>query len=454
MTGDANFLTRHPTASRLFTPLVGVSMLVALTWLYLVGSPAFTPILTAMASEPFVGPFIDWEWMPSAAECWAKGVDVYVDNTCFLPLPHGQHAYSPLWLRATFLPVGPAWTAGFGFGLAALYFAIIACMPAPRTWSGLIFILLTGISCSSFFAIERGNADLLMFGLTAVGAALWGGSLVFRLLGYSAFLTAGLLKFYPMVLLGLTVRERSRTFLLIALALVAFVGSLAFLYLSELRTALGNIPEEGYFNNLIGAKILPYGFASLLVKVLGDRLTAGSFMHVLLTVVLPAGGMLFLLVATVWRGWWLAGAGGVRRALTGMSAWEANMLVAGSVLICGCFFAGRSLPYRGIMLMLVLPGLLRLIEILPNRRAAWMMSATCVAFIMVGWIKLAQYCLNLVTASGSMPRAVQWLVNELAWWWWIIGTLASVIISLLLEAPFLQAVFSAVTGRARMTRIL
>jgi hypothetical protein len=66
------------------------------------------------------------------------------------------------------------------------------------------------------FALERGNVDLIIFIMPVVAGVLGTGPLASRILFYSLMLPAGLLKFYPLIVLSTALRERPRTFFAIA----------------------------------------------------------------------------------------------------------------------------------------------------------------------------------------------------------------------------------------------
>ena len=143
--------------------------------------------------SPFPHPFIDWQFVAAAAECWSRGVNVYVATPCYDLMPTMPHPYSPLWLRFSFLPSDPASVAAFGVGWVLLFWAAQAYLPPPRTRRELELTLLVALSSVTAFAVERGNIDLIIFVLAVIGTALWLGSLPLRLLAYAIFFFAGLL---------------------------------------------------------------------------------------------------------------------------------------------------------------------------------------------------------------------------------------------------------------------
>ena len=97
-------------------------------------------------------------------------------------------------------------------------------------------------------------------------------------------------------------------------------------------------------------------------------------------------------------------------------------MVIGSAVIAGCFFAGQSIGYRGIFLLLVMPGLLALSRSAGRElRALSLGSAIVIVLLMWG------ECLR--QAFGG--EFGFWLLRELGWWW-------SISVMLALVADFLR----------------
>ena len=84
------------------------------------------------------------------------------------------------------------------------------------------------VSWATMLAMERGNTDLLMFATAVLFAHVAMRSAPSRCAGYVLVLGAGLLKFYPLVMLALVIREpRPRVWMvggLCALVLTAFLA--------------------------------------------------------------------------------------------------------------------------------------------------------------------------------------------------------------------------------------
>jgi hypothetical protein len=126
-------------------------------------------------------------------------------------------------------------------------------------------------------------------------------------------------------------------------------------------------------------------------------------------------------------------------ALGALPERERGYLVVGAALVVGCFFMVNSHIFRGMYLLLALPGLATLYRQSPTRGTGRIFGATSVLVPLVLWKPFFDMC--LIVAShwksprinnedpysafpGLTPDYVLWLGNELAWWWIIIVLLA------------------------------
>ena len=422
--------------SRVVVPAVGIGFVALFGLLFFVDTHAYLALLEAWMLHPFPHPFIDWEYVPAAAECWSRGVDVYVATPCYAG-PTFKNSYSPLWLRLSFLPAGPAGVAAFGLGWVLLFWASQACLPAPRTRSELRFTLLVALSSVTAFAVERGNVDLVIFLLALLGAALWLGSLPARLLAYAVFLVAGMLKFYPLILLTLVIRERPRVLIAVTILTGVILTTALLEFRDELVVALHNVPTGSYFTDLFGAVNLPFGLpvlASYLASKLGSHTgAAGSFGWISL----PAYAV--LVTAAVGGAVTLAWRTGLYEAVAALPPWRRALLLVGAALLCGCFFAGQSIGYRGIFMILLLPGLFELRQTLP-RTGACCIEALLYAIVFVAWVLTLEWASTRLGLTRDYPLELDgfgllhWLLHELAWWW-IATLLLATLISFAAASP-------------------
>ena len=106
--------------------------------------------------------------------------------------------------------------------------------------------------------------------------------------------------------------------------------------------------------------------------------------------------------------------------------------MAGAALMCGCFFAGDSVGYRGIFLLLVLPGLLALAEAPALQRR---FITTIVAVLALMWsMAIMQAAAQIGTPLGHGIFLLAWLLEQ-AGWWWVVSQLLSLLVSFAVDSP-------------------
>ena len=216
--------------------------MIALALLYQLEPESYYRVLAFIGIVPFRYPFLDFQFVLASVDCWQRGVDVYVTNPCdVLDRPFD---YSPLWLRFAFLP-GKEWTNPLGLCLAISFFLALAVLPPPRSGRELLPRLVATLSPVTTFAVERGNIDLLMFVIATAAGVLLLRPLRGRVAGYAMIVIAGLLKFYPLVLMVLTLRERPRVFLWVNAAAAAVVLATGLYFHAEVVKMVPNIPTVG-----------------------------------------------------------------------------------------------------------------------------------------------------------------------------------------------------------------
>jgi len=397
--------------------------------LYVVWPASYFSLLPFWMETPGPHPFVDYEAVAEAVVCWAKGIDVYVTNPC--DFMDRVHAYSPVWLRLTFLPAGAGWNDAMGLCIGFGFLVSLGFVPRPIRGWGRTLTLSTAFSGVTVYALERANVDLLMFALVVcAGLALARGPL-YRIAGYAAILLCAILKFYPAVLIALVWRERLKAALLAgSLASMALVG-FYLTYPVEIGRAMENIPQMSIFFDEWGARILPMGLALHF---------AGEDQIRLRTSILVFSAAFLL--------WWALVMGfaireAVPRAMAVLPERARMFLLIGSLLVCGCFFAGASVSYRGIFLLFVLPACLFM------GRSSVLFRCTSGAILAVMWAHPVRWIVAAVAGGAAYPEDgspsafAVWFVNELAWWW-IVPVLLTVTVRFLLDSPATQALF----GRA------
>lgn len=414
-------------ALRFAVPAVALGVFLVFGVLYALHSAiAFDALRWWGVHPPVKEPFLDLRYIFAGVECWAKGINVYISNPCDpLGRPHG---YSPLWLRFVFLP-SQNWTAVAGLIVDLLFVLSLGAFLSPQSRGELAVMLAAALSPPVVFALQRANVDVLIFLMLLAAAGVWTGRSSRRMLGYGLVTFAGLLKFYPLIVLALAVREKLKTCIaILGVAGILLIGFATYFH-AELAEMARNIPTGGYFiGDMFGAKNFPDG---IMAAHLG---TNGGWFGVvvwsaLLALTLALALATFLLLAG-------------RHEFVQFAPLESALFLFGAVVICGCFFAGQSVGYRGIFLLFPVPGLLALHrrsgERAVRRRAA-QASALLLFVLWQGILTWNANALDAVRVWLGAPVAsalwmALWSARELAWWL-LAGILSGIILCFIVESP-------------------
>ncbi len=414
-----------------------LAMFLGMSWLYACGDKdLYENILTSYGVLPFRFPFVDTSGALAAWECARQGVDVIVSDPCDV-LQRG-YTYSPLWMAAAGIPLGVANTMAVGWTLDLAFLLSLSLLPAPRRPLELVLTLAATLSTMVAFALERANPDILLFLLALATGLLTGYPLFMRLFGYFLGLAAALLKYYPIMILVVASRERASVFCLVGLVVLGTLAVFWIGYHTEIARGLPNIAHGPYNTDLFSAQNLPF----LLGEAIANA-TASPFVgHV------AAGGLYAILVggciATLRR---LLRFPGLRASLASLPRLDRVLLVIGSAVIVGCFLAGQSIGYRGVFLLLVMPGLLGISR--TSVRKLWFLGlSTSVVVVLLMWgecFRLALYgVLEHSGISDSLASEVEiqfWLFRELCWWWTVAFMLA-VLADFLRDTPIVRGALS------------
>ena len=269
------------SAYRVVIPIGVVCLYAIMVGLWLSGAHSlYFGALRLLGVDPFSFPFLDTHAVLSAAECRRQGIEVYLSNPCdVLGRPH---VYSPLWLVIVPASLGTGATGWVGTSLDLVFLLSLAVVLRPQTVRELFILGAAAISPMAVYALERANNDLAVFLLVICGAIVFNAPRPFRLFSYGLFVAAGLLKYYPLVLLALIARERRRDALVTAVAAGFTLILFGVAFFRELKTALTSIPAaSSYFTDAFSARNLPFGFAEALARGASRTLIAVSLLSVL-----------------------------------------------------------------------------------------------------------------------------------------------------------------------------
>jgi hypothetical protein len=399
-------------------------------------------ILEGWGILPYERPFLDTESVLRAIDCWGRGYDVWNPTPC---MNGGWYSYSPVLLRASAFGIGPDDRPAFGSFFVLVFLLSLAALPPSRSWGELGARCLAVLSAATVFAVERANLDIAIFLLALAGVCLVTRRDAWRHLGYGVFIVAAILKFYPAVLLLLSLRERPRVVALIGLVAVATAAILLFPSDGGAGDALKLAPVGSPYSDMFSATNLPLGLIVL------PAAPAGVPWDEVLRQPLPFAARamlaaLILIAAMVaWRN--------ARRDLVHWNVFtpvEASLLVAGAALIVGCFLATQNIAYRGIFLLFTLPGLFALARAGGERRRSYAMLVAGVLFFM--WEEFFHHAatgLEPAMASMISPEALKlgfWLLRE-AVWWWVVARLAALLGVFVVTSEAFTAIRRLVLGK-------
>jgi hypothetical protein len=383
----------------------------------------YSNLLMTWGIPAYQWPFLDTDTVLSAVRCLRAGVDAYAANPCD-PLSR-TFDYSPLWMALTALPVTTAWIPWVGMVFVACFFGGLALLPPGRTREATVLVVLGVISTPVVLAVERGNNDLVIFLLVACMASLLGGAPGRRLVGYALGVLAGLLKYYPLLVMAAALREKPGRFLAVAAASLAVTASFAMITWPNLSRALAIIPTGSPYYQMFGAKNLGLGIATLF----GLPGWFSPVVRGLLTVAALGGGIALGLREDT------------RAAIARLDRREGDFLLIGALMAIGCFLSAQNIVYRSIDLLLVLPSL----TALRIAGGPWRLRTAPLVVLGLLWHELYYRWMQVFAGNvrGTGPGGIGamviesglgWLPRELGWWW-LIALLVSCATALLKGGP-------------------
>jgi Glycosyltransferase family 87 len=393
-------------------------------------------ILRFLGFEPFRFPFLDIHAVLAAAECHQQGIDVYLSNPC--DAIGRPHVYSPLWLVVTPAFLGTKATLWLGLLLDLLFILSLVAVLQPRSSREMLVYSLAALSPMTVYALERANNDVVVFLVILCGGVLFMRTRPRRLWSYALFFIAGVLKYYPLILLGLLARERRRVALGLVIAVSVTLLCFGVYFHTELSKALANIPVPSYFSDSFSAGNLPFGFGA----VLGDGFSRVAIDISLLSAFVTVAAARALRTLRL-----------IDREELDWNAKEMQWLAIGSILLTACFFTGQNITYRGIYFLLVIPGFAYLHRSARETEIRSLWAPMIAAAIFLMWEEFFRRALHAIVAPIQsqrlgLPEVYFWIGRELVWWWLVAG-LAAIILSYVRQLPLLQDSLALIFGWAR-----
>ena len=126
-------------------------------------------------------------------------------------------------------------------------------------------------------------------------------------------------------------------------------------------------------------------------------------------------------------------------------------------VICGCFFAGQSVGYRGIFLLFPVPGLLALHRRSSDRAVRRLAAQAITLTLFVLWQGTLTWNVNVLDAArGWLGAPVAWALWMALWsarelaWWLLAGILSGIILCFVVESPAANGLQRALGRRSSM----
>jgi hypothetical protein len=365
-------------------------------------------------------PFLDMIGNLSWGECFRRGIDVAKINPCD---PLGRpFNYGPIFLMLPFSTRDAGWISPVQ---NTLFLATAALVLRPRgKWEWLAgAAALT--SAMTLYGMERANLDLFIFVLAAAGVFAAGRGGFGRAVSYAVYFFCGAMKLYPFSLFATVFREKPKTALLLAVAAEIAIG--AYVWFSWPAPAP---PRPGATGPLLSAyNIIAFG-APLLPHYLGEQ-------SPLLAALRPAIMASLLAVA-------LAGAVWFARRLAeavpaaGWSEPRCGFLLAGAILMSGCFFPQVNVAYRAVFLIFLLPGFFALARGAASSAIRRISVLAIWAVLFCLWNRCFQVQMETAVAASAYAEAAKFaffVVRELVWWA-LMTAVAGIVLAFLFSSPF------------------
>ncbi len=423
-----------PLAWRTYVALAGTMLLALFAFLNRERPDLYFTVMGWWNQETFWTPFLDLHFILSAIDCRHLGFDPFIADPCdLLDRPYN---YSPLFLEAGRLGLTSHATDWIGIGLGLVMVGSQACLPAPRGFREATITAFAYVSLITALVIERGNIDIVIFALTVAISYLAARGSAARWFAYLLVVLAACLKFYPIVLLVLVIHEKPRRLIAVGAVAAALFALYLAVYGADLVEAWNATPPRMSSQQLwgfFGAINLPSGIESMLTPILASYSAPAWIFRVLRWMLLAP-----LALAVCHRAVVAARSADGRARLFALPTQPMLLLIAGAALIVACFFSGQSTEYRGIFLILTLPGLYML-GWAEGGTARYRFAAIAAPILM--WRNFfSKAAMALVLPSG-LPGALKvvilasvWLWLELVWWL-VIVTLLGILLAFLAESP-------------------
>ncbi|HEX7331336.1 MAG TPA: hypothetical protein VF290_07545 [Pyrinomonadaceae bacterium] len=307
-------------------------------------------------------------WAPNARDPWERAFN-----------------YPRVWLLLKTFGINQSHTNIIGLGLAVIFFVCLWRLARGLSLrQGLYFALLV-FSPVTMFAVERGNIDLLMFGLLTAAIVLFQRKDQNGTVGAAvSIMLASILKLFPFLGVSLFLSLPKKKALLTIGACSALFGLYLLLTAGDLRLISQATPRPTF---------LGYGSDVLLAFILG-----GQALRLVSSTVLLAA-----LFAVIWLR--ISKRGEVLDVGTETS-FELNCFRVGAALYLGTFLLGNNWDYRLIFLLFTVPQLLSWYRTNKLVRAGALLSLICTALAFQFYFYSSENLLRFILVK----QAINWVL--------------------------------------------
>lgn len=310
--------------------VVAVFFLVFTSFSYAHGSAPWTTV----GVDAFKTKFEDMQSVTSSWDCTRRGIQAFPNNPCD---PQGRPAnYPRMWTHFGVFGLGLGDTVPLGIALGVIFYLAALLVPGPLSArEGVLYAALL-LAPATLLGVERGNVDLLMFALVALGAGVvrrspWAGA--------APIVLAAVLKLFPAFALAVLVRRRKRWAALGASLVVLAVYAAA--TLDDIRTLRNVIPRV--VQNSYGAGVISQALEQAGVSWAQSAAESRYIrLGVIAAGVLVAAGLIVL---------------ARRREARVASELRLDAFWAGAAVYAGTYLFGNNFDYRLVFLIFCVPQL-------------------------------------------------------------------------------------------------
>ena len=411
--------------------LIGISVFAIVSGLYVSDPALYLSLMRAVGIPPWRFAFIDSQFMYAARKCWDLGYYVYDGVPCYA-IP-GKYSYSPLWLRLPFLPSNDAARVPLGMATDVLFILSIATLPTARSLREAALMTMALVSTAVFFALERNNIDVWMFLLVLAGGHLLIRANPSRWAAYGIFLLAGLLKYYPVTLLILALRETPKQCLAVISIAGCVGGAFVFLYYPEVVASLANVPSGIPFGDMVGIVNLP---STIAIAISGFTANPG----------MPNPAISFSL-RLVLTGSIVYSAARISQRSAFISSWAQlptpakTWLVIGCTVMFGCYILVQSVSYRLIYLLIVLSGLLAFRRVSTDVPVTNKITLAAILIVPAMWMEGIRHWADIAIQQFHIGKVAAYIIVTATWlfreltWLYLATIMLSVVIQFVMHSP-------------------